>query len=85
MSCLIVPLAPLVSLVTTVVLAATELAAEIPTIGVSRMRQEANATLAAVNRTACQIGTIAQDGIERQLILTNKRVGAVVLVPIRAK
>jgi hypothetical protein len=28
---------------------------------------------------------IAQDGIERQLILTNKRTGAVVLMPILAK
>lgn len=79
------PLAPRVSLLTPVVLAATELAAEIPPASVARVRQEANATLAAVNRTACQIGTIAQDGIERQLILTNKRVGAVALVPIRAK
>ena len=85
MGCLIIPLAPLVGSLAAVVLAATELAAEIPPIGVSRMRQKANATLAAVNRTACQIRTIAQDGIERQLILTNKRVGAVVLVPIRAK
>lgn len=79
------PLATRVSLLTPVVLAATELAAEILPASVARVRQEANATLAAVNRTACQIRTIAQDDIERQLILTNKRVGAVVLVPIRAK
>ena len=41
--------------------------------------------MAAVDRTACQTRMIAQDGIERQLILTNKRTGAVVLMPIRAK
>ncbi len=85
MGCLIVPFASLLGLLATVVLAATEGAAEIAPVGIARVRQEANATLAAVHRTACQIRTIAQDGIERQLILTNKRVGAVVLVPIRAK
>lgn len=41
--------------------------------------------MAAVHRTACQIRTIAQDGIERELILTNKRTSAIVLMPIRAK
>jgi hypothetical protein len=67
------------------VFTATELTAEISPIRVSWMRQKANATMAAVDRTAFQIGTIAQDGAERQLILTNKRVDAVVLMPIRAK
>ena len=52
---------------------------------VLRMRQEADATVAAGNSTACQTGMIAQDGIQRDLILTNKRTDAVVLVPIRAK
>jgi len=41
--------------------------------------------VAAADRTACQTGTIAQDRIERQLILTNKRASAVVLMPIRTK
>jgi hypothetical protein len=63
-------------------LTATERAAKIPPVRISRVGQKANATMAAVNRTRCQIGTIAQDGTERQLILTNKRVGAVGLVPI---
>ena len=49
------------------------------------MREEANPTMAAGDRTACQIGMNAQDGIQRQLILTNKRTSAVVLIPIRAK
>ena len=85
MGCLIVPFAPLVGLVATVMLTATELAAKISPICVPRMGQKADSTMAAVDRAACQIGTIAQDGTERQLILTNKRVRAVVLMPIRAK
>jgi hypothetical protein len=81
----IVLLAPLVGLLATVVLTAAERAAEIPPIRVPRMCQKANSTVAAVDRTACQIGTIAQDGIQRDLILTNKRTSAIVLMPIRAK
>jgi hypothetical protein len=78
-------LAPLVRLVATVVLAATERTTEIPPMCVSRMREETNPTLAAADRTACQLRMIAQDGIQRQLILTNKRTSAVVLMPIGAK
>jgi hypothetical protein len=78
-------LASLVRLLATMVLTATERAEEIPPIRISRMRQEANATVAAGDRTACQTGMIAQDGIQRDLILTNKRTDAVVLMPIRAK
>ena len=78
-------LAPLVGLLATMALTATERAAEIPPIRISRMREEANPTMATVDRTACQTGMIAQDGIQRELILTNKRTDAVVLVPIRAK
>lgn len=85
MQCLIVPPAPLVRLLTAMMLAATERAAEIAPICVARIRQKANATMAAENGTPCQIRTLSQDGIERQLILTNKRVDAVVLVPIRTK
>ena len=81
----IVPLAPLVGPLASAVLSTTERAAEIPPIRVPRMCQKANSTLAAVDRTACQIGTIAQDGIERDLILTNKRKSAIVLMPILAK
>ena len=67
------------------VLTATEGAEKIPPIRISRMGQEANATVAAGDRTACQTGMIAQDGIQRGLILTNKRTDAVVLMPIRTK
>ena len=67
------------------VLATTERAAEILSTCIPRMREEANPTAATANRTVFQTGMIAQDGIERQLILTNKRTGAIVLVPIFAK
>ena len=67
------------------VLTATEGAAEISPIRVSPMGQKTNSTMAAVDRAACQIGTIAQDGVQRQLVLANKQAGAVVLMPIRAK
>lgn len=58
---------------------------EVPPIRVPRMCQEANGTVAAVDRTACQIRMIAQDRIQRGLILTNSRTSAFVLMPIRAK
>ena len=41
--------------------------------------------MAAVDRTACQTGIIAQDRVERSLILTNKRTSAIIQMPIRAK
>ena len=77
--------APRVGLLAAVVLTATEGAAEILASGIAGMRQKANAAVATENRTACQTGMIAQEGIERQLILTNKPVGAVGLMPIRTK
>jgi hypothetical protein len=91
---LLVPASPVRSIVllasrirqlATMVLAATEFAAKVPPIRIPRMREEANPTTAAVDRTACQTGMIAQDGIQRQLILTNKRISADVPVPIRPR
>ncbi len=64
---------------------AAKRAAQVNTTRVAGMREEANPAVAAMDRTACQTGTIAQDGVERELILPNKRKGAVVLVPIVAK
>jgi hypothetical protein len=81
----IVLLAPLVGLLAATVLTATKRAEKIPSIRVPPMRQEANSTVAARDRTVRQTGMIAQDGIERELILTNKRIGAVVPVPIGTK
>ena len=82
---LIVLPAPRVAALATMVLSTTERAAEILSTCIPRMREEANSTVATGNRTLFQIGTIAQDGIQRELILTNKRKGAIVLVPIFAK
>lgn len=67
------------------VLPAAELATEIPATRIAGMRQEAYPTVATANRAVLQIRTIAQDGIQRVLILTNKRIGAAVLVPLLAK
>jgi hypothetical protein len=78
-------LAPRAGLLAAVVLAATKRTAEIPPMRVPRMRQEANPAMAAEDRTACQTGMIAQDGIKRELILTDKRISAVVAVPIRPR
>ena len=66
-------------------LTAPEWTVEIPPMRVPRVCQEANGTVTAVDRTACQTAIIAQDRIERSLILTNKRTSAIVLMPIRAK
>ena len=66
-------------------LTTTERAEEILPIRIPRMCQEANSTAAAADRTACQTRMIAQDGIQREVILTNQRTSMVVLMPIRAK
>ena len=82
---LIVLLASFVPTLTTVLCATAERAVEILPVCVPRMREETNPAAATTDRTVFQIRTIAQDGIEPELILTNKRKGAVVLVPILAK
>lgn len=79
---LIVLLAPRVGQFATMEFAATEFTVKICPTGISRMRQEANPATAAVDRTACQTRMLAQNGIQRQLILTNKRIGAVVQMPL---
>jgi hypothetical protein len=78
-------LAALVRLLATMVLTASERAVEIPSIGVPRMGQEANRAVAAADRTVFQTGMIAQDRIQRGLILTNNRTSAIILMPIRVK
>ena len=77
--------APRVALLSAVVLTTTEVTAKVLPFGIAGMREKANAAVATVDRTACPTGMIAQNGIARQLILTNKRVGAVGLMPIRTK
>ena len=82
---LIVFSAPLVGTLATMVLPAAERAAEIPAIRVAGMREEANPAVTAAYRAVPQRRMLPQDGVQGQLILTNERLGAVVLVPILAK
>jgi hypothetical protein len=82
---LIVLLAPRVAALATMVLSAAEGAAEIQATRVARMRKESNPAVAAAHRAVPQIRAIPQDGIQRDLILTNERLGAIVLLPILAK
>jgi hypothetical protein len=79
------PSAPLVAPLATMVLPAAERAAEIPATPVAGMREEANPALAAEYCAVPQCRTLPQDGVQRELILTNERLDAVVLVPILAK
>lgn len=51
----------------------------------ARMSKKANSAVTTVHRALSPIRMIAQDGIQRQLILPNKRKDAVVLMPIFAK
>jgi len=67
------------------VLTAAERTTQIPPTGIAGMRQKANTAVYAVNNTAAKLGMRLQNRVQRRLILLNKRFGAVVLVPIRAK
>ena len=78
-------LAPLVATLPAAVRSAAKGTAEILPVLVAGMCEEANPAVAAVYRAALKTRTNAQGGIQRALILTNKRTGAVVLVPILAK
>lgn len=76
---------PRVAPLTTMMLTATEGTAQVLTTGIARMSKETNPTVAAANRAVRQIRTITQEGIQRELILTNKRTAAVILMPILVK
>jgi len=81
----IVPSAPRIGEQAAMMLPAAECAAEILATRVAGMRQKADPAVKAENGAVPQIRTIAQDGIQRALILSNKRKDAVVLVPLFAK
>ena len=78
-------LASLVGPLPTVVLTATKGTADVATSRIPRMCEEANPAVATKDRTVFQIRTIAQDGIQLELILTNKRTSSIVLMPVLAK
>jgi hypothetical protein len=66
-------------------LAAAERATQIRTVGVARMGEEPNPAVFADHRATGQFGTSFQNGVERDLILTNKRTSTLLLVPILGK
>lgn len=70
---------------TTLVLPAAKGTAKILPAGVAGMSEETNSAVTTPNRAAPPLRMIAQDAIQCHLILTNKRIDAVVLVPVFAK
>lgn len=58
---------------------------QIPPTSVAGMREEPNPTVRAVCDAPLKLGMGVQDRVQRGLILLDKRSGAIVLVPIRAK
>jgi hypothetical protein len=76
---------PLIGPLATMVLPTAKPAAKILPARVAGMREEAYPAVTAPYRAVPQIRTIPQDGVQRPLILTNKRKDPIVLVPILAK
>jgi hypothetical protein len=67
------------------VLPAAEGAAQIETTSVAGIGEKADPAVATLHDAAGQVGTAPQSPIQDRLILTNKRIGAIVLVPILGK
>jgi len=76
---------PRVGTLPTLVFSAAKGTAKILPFRVAGMREEANPAVATPHGAVPQIRAIPQDSIQRDLILTNERLGAIVLVPILAK
>ena len=66
-------------------LPAAEGVAQVNAAGIARVRTKPNAAVAAASGTVLQVWMVPQDRVQSELILTNKRVSAVVLVPIPRK
>lgn len=77
--------APPIGPLATMVPPAAKWTAEIAAARVAGMSEEAYAAVATPHRAVLQIRTIPQDGIQRELILTDKRISTLVLVPILRK
>jgi len=82
---LIVGGAPSAGTPPTMVLPAAEGTTQIPATCVPGMREKPNPAVSAVCGTTPKLGMGLQDRVQRGLILPDKRPGAVLLVPIRAK
>lgn len=76
---------PLAGTLFPMVLPAAERATQIQTTCVPRMSEKPNPAVNTESQTAVQLGIGLQDRVQRGLILADKRVGAIVLVPIIAK
>ena len=74
-----------VGLLPTVMLSAAEGTAQVDAAGITRVSQKANAAMATGNRAVLEFRIVFQDRVQLELILTNQRVGAIVLVPILGK
>jgi hypothetical protein len=66
-------------------LSTTEGAAKIPSAHIAGMNEEPDPTVAAARRAMPQSRMTPKDRVQRDLVLSNKRVDAVVLVPVLAK
>jgi len=69
----------------TMVLPAAEWAAQVPAAFISAVGQKPNSTVRTACDAALKFGMGSQGRVERGLVLPDKRLGAIVLMPIRAK
>jgi hypothetical protein len=67
------------------VLPAAERAPQVPATRVAGMREKPNPTMSTLRDTPLETGMRRKDGVQRDLILPDQRLGAVVLVPVRPK
>ena len=76
---------PLVGTLPSMMLSTAKRTTQIDSTRVAGMSQKSNPAMNAVHRTVTQFGIVFQNRVQRGLILTHKRLGAIVLVPILAK
>jgi hypothetical protein len=76
---------PSVATLTTMVLSAAEGAMQIAPTGVSRVRQKPNLAAAARRDTAAKFRMRGHNRVQSFLVLPNKRLGTIVLMPVVAK
>lgn len=83
--CLVVRRAPLVGTLPTMVISAAEGATQIHSPCIAGIREKSNPAVNAVGQATLQLRMGLDNRVQRDLILPHKRLGAIVLVPIRAK
>lgn len=76
---------PLPGTLSAMMLPTAERATQIPPTCVAGVSQKPNAAVPTVRHPAAQFGMGLHHRVQRGLILTNKRIRAIVLMPIRAK